>query len=138
MQTFTIGQLAQQSGVTVQTIRYYERRQLIAEPPRLASGYRQYSAADITRIKFIRRAQKLGFSLDEIAELLDLQVNSESVCSDVQEKAEAKIRNIETKIQMLRQIKETLAELVAACQVNEMTSACPILEAFYPAEDTEK
>lgn len=74
METLTIGQLAKNAGVNIETIRYYERRGLIPEPPRRESGYRQYSPEFVTRIQFIKRAQELGFSLNEIAELLALRV----------------------------------------------------------------
>jgi MerR family mercuric resistance operon transcriptional regulator len=127
MNTLKIGQLAKQSGVNIETIRYYERRNLIPEPPRLASGYRQYSPDYVTRIRFIKRAQDMGFSLTEIADLLALRVNSDSVCDEVQKQAELKIVDIETKIQMLQRMKIALSDLVKACQENQLTDECPIL-----------
>ena len=130
MKPLTIGQLAEQAGVHTETVRYYERRGLIAEPPRRASGYRQYSPDYVTRIHFIKRAQQLGFSLKEIGELLALRVEATSVCSEVQQKATAKIEDIETKIQMLQQMKKTLTQLVSACETNQMTGDCPIIKAL--------
>ena len=78
METFTIGQMAKQAGVNIETVRFYEREGLIPEPPRKASGYRQYSPDFVKRILFIKRAQTLGFSLKEIAELLDLRVEPDT------------------------------------------------------------
>jgi MerR family mercuric resistance operon transcriptional regulator len=83
MEILTIGQLAKQAGVNIETIRYYERQGLLPEPPRRASGYRQYSAEFVKRIQFIKRAQTLGFSLKEIAELLDLRIESDTACDQV-------------------------------------------------------
>lgn len=130
MNTLRIGQLAKQAGVNIETIRYYERRDLIPEPPRLASGYRQYSLDYVTRIRFIKRAQELGFSLTEIADLLTLRIKSDTVCNEVQQQAEIKIADIETKIQMLQRMKSVLSDLVKACQDNQLTNECPILTAL--------
>lgn len=130
MENLTIGQLAKQADVNVETVRYYERRGLIPEPPRRDSGYRQYSQDFVLRIQFIKRAQELGFSLKEIEELLALQVESKAVCDDVREQAQLKIADVEAKIQMLQRIKNTLTELVTACEENELTDECPILNAL--------
>ena len=130
MNTLKIGQLAKQAGVNIETIRYYERRNLIPEPPRLASGYRQYSPDSVARIQFIKRAQGLGFSLTEIADLLTLRVNSDTVCNKVQKQAESKIVDIETRIQMLQRMKTVLSDLVEACRENQPTNECPILTAL--------
>ena len=126
----TIGQLAKQAGVNVETVRYYERRGLIPEPPRRDSGYRQYTQDFVLRIRFIKRAQELGFALKEIDELLALRVESKAVCDDVREQAKLKIADVEAKIQMLEKIKFTLAELVTACEENELTDECPILKSL--------
>ena len=128
MDDLTIGQLAKHAGVNVETIRYYERRALIPEPPRRASGYRQYSQDFVLRIRFIKRAQELGFSLKEIKDLLALRIESVSVCSDVKAQAELKLADIEAKIQLLQRMKETLSELVKACEENQLTGECPILK----------
>ena len=128
METLTIGQLAKDAGVNIETIRYYERRGLIPEPPRRKSGYRQYGSDFVLRIQFIKRAQELGFSLNEIAELLALRVDSDTVCSEVKQRAELKIANIEAKIQTLQQMRQALDALVAVCNENGTTSDCPILE----------
>ena len=130
MEVLTIGQLAKKAGVNVETIRYYERRRLIPEPPRRESGYRQYTADFVVRIQFIKRAQELGFSLNEISELLALRIDSETSCSEVRKHAEAKIANIEGKIQSLQSVKRALVELVQVCNENGTTGECPILEAL--------
>ena len=126
----TIGQLAERAGVNVGTIRYYERRGLLPEPPRSESGYRLYSQDIVARIQFIRRAKELGFSLREIGELLSLRVDPETTCGDVKGRAEAKIADIEEKIRALRRMKKALTQLTAACNGHGPTSECPILEAL--------
>ena len=127
METFTIGQVAKQAGVNVETIRYYERQGLISEPPRRASGYRQYSSDDVKRIQFIKRAQTLGFSLKEIVDLLGLRIEPDTACDELRIQAEQKIASIDEKIQTLERMKQVLAELVAACHQRKPTSKCPIL-----------
>ena len=136
MGNLTIGQLARQAEVNVETVRYYERRGLIPEPPRRSSGYRQYSKDFVLRIRFIKRAQELGFSLKEIKELLVLRVGSETACDDVRKQAKLKITDIEAKIQILQRMKQTLDGLVRACEVNELTSECPILKALDEMKET--
>ncbi len=128
METLTIGQLAKNAEVNIETVRYYERRRLIPEPPRRKSGYRQYTSDYVARIRFIKRAQELGFSLNEIADLLALRVETESACGEVKRHAELKMADIEGKIQTLQQMKQALAELVVVCNANGTTGECPILE----------
>ena len=130
METFTIGQVAKQAGVNIETIRFYEREGLIPEPPRKSSGYRQYSPEFVKRILFIKRSQTLGFSLKEIAELLALQVEPDTACDDIRERAETKLSDIETKIQTLKRMKAILGELIAACNQQQPTDECPILAAL--------
>ncbi len=130
MTTLKVGQLAKEAGVNIQTIHYYERRGLIPEPPRRPSGYRDYSPDFVARIRFIKKAQELGFSLAEIAELLDLRIESADKCGEVKERVEAKVAAIEEKIQSLQQMKHALAELVTLCDRREPSSECPILEAL--------
>jgi len=126
----TIGKLAERAGVKVGTIRYYERRGLLPEPPRSESGYRLYSQDIVARIRFIKRAKELGFSLKEIAELLSLRVDPETTCCDVKGRAEAKIAKIEEKIRALRRMKEALVKVTAACNGRGPISECPILAAL--------
>lgn len=128
MPDLTIGQLAKTAGVNIETIRFYERQGIIPEPPRRPSGYRQYSVEFVIRIRFIKHAQELGFSLKEIEELLALRVDSQTVCSDVQRRAEAKVKDIEQKLQTLQRMKQILLELLEHCHAQEPTRACPLLE----------
>jgi MerR family copper efflux transcriptional regulator len=126
--TLSIGKVARRAGVGVETIRFYERQGLLTVPMRKESGYRIYSEDVLSRIRFIRRAKELGFSLREIKELLEVRRNSSAPCEDVCEKAQAKIANIEEKIAMLTKMREALSELFAACQVRTSFVDCPILE----------
>jgi MerR family mercuric resistance operon transcriptional regulator len=126
----TIGQLAARAGVNVQTVRYYERRGLMPSPARTRTGYRQYMPEAADRLRFIRRAQDLGFSLGEIAELLALRVRHVSACATVEARAREKVALVERKISELERMKRTLEELAAACGAREPTSECPILEAL--------
>ena len=135
MENFTIGQLAKKARVNVETVRYYERRGLIPEPPRRRSGYRQYSRDDVARIRFIKRAKELGFSLKEISELLSLRADPQTTCGDVKGQAEAKIADIEGKVRALQRMKEALKKLAASCGGYGPTSECPILEALDARED---
>jgi len=126
----SIGQVARLAAVGVETIRYYEREGLIDEPPRTESGYRQYPPETVLRIRFIRHAKELGFSLKEIGELLSLRTDSGASCVDVRERATAKISEIETKLQSLARMKDVLLTLAATCTGAGPTSECPILEAL--------
>jgi len=128
----TIGQLAERTGfgVGVETIRYYERQGLIDDPPRTPSGYRQYAPEMVERLRFIRRAQGLGFTLEEIGDLLELRVDEVSACPGVEESARVRLEDVSTKIRELRGIKRSLERLVAACRAREPTGDCPILEAL--------
>lgn len=130
MRTLTTGQLAKQAQVNVETVRYYERRGLIPEPPRRESGYRMYSQDTAARIEFIKRAKELGFSLKEVSELLSLRAGPATTCEDVKKRAEAKVADIEEKIRDLQRMKSALAKLIAACEGRGPTSECPILEAL--------
>lgn len=134
MPHFTISQLAKQARVNVETVRYYERRGLLPEPPRRASGYRQYSPDDLASLQFIRRAQTLGFSLKEIAELLALRVDPTMSCHDVRERAAHKLADVDAKIRALEDIRGALQRLIALCSGEGPTSACPILDAFKTPE----
>ena len=126
----TIGRVARHAGVAVDTVRFYERQGLIAEPPRRRSGYRQYPAETIERIRFIRRAKDLGFTLEEIAELLALRSTTGRSCADVRAHATAKIARIEEKLRDLERMKGALGRLVATCTGRGSTRECPILESL--------
>ena len=129
-ESLTIGKAAHQGGVKVQTIRYYERRGLLPKPPRTAAGYRTYSDDAIRRLRFIRQAQALGFSLSEIEELLSLRMRSGTTCGDIRQRARQKIATVNAKMDELQRIKLALSRLARACRGNGPTSECPILEAL--------
>jgi Hg(II)-responsive transcriptional regulator len=128
--TLTIKKVADQAGVGVETVRFYEREKLIPVPPRTDSGYRQYPLEAVSRIKFIKRAQALGFTLPEIRDLLALKISSNTKREDIRKKARQKISDVELKIQTLQSIKKTLQHITEACQGNGSLSTCPILKAF--------
>jgi MerR family transcriptional regulator, copper efflux regulator len=130
-----IGELAAQGEVNLQTIRYYEREGLLPRPPRLASGYRIFPSDAVQRVRFIKRAQELGFSLREIKELMELRIAPGATCAHVKKHAEAKIGDIEDKIRSLQRMKRALKNLTAACGGRGAVSACPILDAL---EDGKK
>jgi MerR family mercuric resistance operon transcriptional regulator len=135
MKDLTIGQLARRAQVKVETVRYYERRGLIPEPPRLESGYRQYPQDAIARIQFIKRAKGLGFSLREILNLFVLRRDPHTTCNDIKKRAETKIKDVEAKIEDLQKIETALARVVASCNGYGPTSDCPILEALDNEEE---
>ncbi len=123
-----IGDVARRAGVNVQTVRFYERRGLLAVPARTTGGYRTYTEDAHHRIQFIKRAQELGFSLAEIGELLDLQVDDDASCHIVEERTQGKIDLVEAKITELRAMKKTLQRLVQSCRSRQRTGECPVLE----------
>lgn len=125
----TITQLARKAGVGTDTVRYYEKRGLLPKPPRRPSGYRIYDEEALRLLNFIRRAQTLGFSLQEIAELLALRRIPASACREVQAVAETKLRNVETKIRDLQGVRRALHMLHDSCQRTK-TPSCPILESL--------
>ena len=124
----TIGELAKAADVGVQTIRYYERRGLIPKPPRSESGYRQYTPDTITLVKFIKRTQELGFSLNEITELISLKLEQTTDCGDIKSVAVSKISEIDSKIRTLREMKRALIKVVDICTEEGPLTDCPILE----------
>lgn len=124
--SLTIGRLAREAGVNVETVRYYQRVGLIREPERPPVGYRVYPAATVDRLRFIRRAQQLGFSLREIAELLEL---GDGHCADVRSRAEQKLAAIERQISDLSALHDTLSRLVATCGPGRRAH-CPIIESL--------
>ncbi len=130
MSSLTIGKVACQAGVGVETVRFYERQGLIEDPPRRASGYRQYPPETPARIRFVRRAKLLGFTLKEIKELLSLRASPNSRCTDVRLRAEAKIEDIQQKIRDLQKMNKALKQLTAACDGRGPVTECPILEAL--------
>ena len=130
MSEYTIGQIAQRTGIGIETIRFYERKGLIDEPPRKESGYRQYSEDAIARLMFIQQAKTLGFSLREINELLSLRKKPGITSGEIKQLAEAKLEDIENKIRMLKRMQRTLKKLVDRCPGHGSANECPILEAL--------
>ncbi len=129
MAGLTIGQVAKAAGVGVETVRFYERRGLFDPPPRRPSGYREFPDQIVQRLRFIKRAQQLGFSLREIRELLDLRLDPDTTCDDVKRRAQDKLVDIDGKLAALRRMKRSLGRLVAACDSKPAATAeaCPIL-----------
>ena len=128
MTTIKTGELARQAGVNVETLRFYERKGLLPKPPRRNSGYREYPPESVQRLRFIKRAQELGFSLAEIKELLTLRVTRGTTCLQVRERAQEKVADVQQKISDLRAIEEALTKLVKSCSGSGPASRCPILE----------
>src|SRR5215472_6587503 len=130
MEILSIGQVARRAGVGVETVRFYEREGLLSEPPRRASGYRQYSEQVVTRLHFIKRAQKLGFSLKEINELLLLRVDAQTACEEVKQRAGAKIAEVERKLVELQHMRQALIQVASLCEGQGPNSRCPVLDAL--------
>jgi len=126
----TRGKMAVRSGVNIATIRYYEDRGLLLQAPRTQSGYRVYDGDALRRLQFIRQAQALGFTLEEIGELLSLRMQPGTTCGDIQRRAKEKITAIQIRIQDLQRIRDALNRLAIACRGNGPTSECPIIEAL--------
>lgn len=124
----TIGELAKMAGVHVQTVRYYERRNLLQSAARKASGYRMYDDDALKRLRFIKNAQALGFTLREVNELLNLRVSSVSRCGTMQVKAQAKLRQVEAKTRDLLVLSRALKRLIRSCLAGQPTEHCPILQ----------
>ena len=135
METYTIGQLAARTDVSVETIRFYERTGLLDQPPRPEAGYRRYPEDARRRLAFIRKAKALGFTLNEILELLALSTGSEASCGNVEETATVSIKRIEEQIRALSQMQRALGKLVAECRDGEPNGDCPIIRALEEAED---
>lgn len=128
--TLTRGELAREAGVNFSTVRYYERRGILQPKNRSAGGYHQYNAEDVRRVRFIRRAQELGFTLKEVEELLTLRIDAGSHCSEVRQQAEMKISDMQQKIRDLQQMKKALSKLVEACKREETSGHCPMVDAL--------
>jgi MerR family transcriptional regulator, copper efflux regulator len=128
METLGIGQLAERGGVGIDTVRYYERNGLLAPRDRLASGYRRYGELEVARLRFIRRAQALGFTLKEIKDLLALSAQRD--VGRVKRSAQAKLRDVETRIADLVRVRDGLATLIDACPGHGRSADCPILRAL--------
>ncbi len=124
----TIGRLAKEAGVNVDTIRYYERNGLLPQASRRASGYREYQRADLDRLRFIGRAKELGFSLAEIRELLSLSADRN--VAGVKRRAEERVAQVERKIKELQRVRRGLRSLIDACPGHGALESCPIVAAL--------
>src|SRR5712671_5797529 len=134
MEGLGIGQLAKRGGVGIDTVRYYERNELLAPRARLASGYRRYGDLELARLRFIRRAQALGFTLREIKDLLALSAQRD--VGRVKRSAQAKLLDVKTRIAHLERVRDGLATLIAACPGHGRAADCPILRALTEEDDT--
>lgn len=126
---FTVGQVAKQAGVNLQTVLYYERRGLMSAR-RAESGYRIFGPDAVRMIRFIKNAQALGFTLEEIKGLLRLRVGQSARCVEVRQRAERHMRGVEAKIKALTAMRAALSRLVTSCRRRKTTPWCPILEAL--------
>jgi Hg(II)-responsive transcriptional regulator len=125
-----IGQLARQAGVPIDTVRYYERQRLIPEPARSASGYRQYGPEDVIRLNFIRRAKTLGFTLEDVGELMAISGHSSNDMNEMKQKASRKLEMVEARLAELARMRDALRELVEACPGHGALATCPIMAAL--------
>jgi MerR family mercuric resistance operon transcriptional regulator/MerR family gold-responsive transcriptional activator of gol and ges genes len=126
----TIGRVARKAGVNIQTVRYYERRGLLSPDAYRDSGYRLYTDEAVRKLQFIRNAQELGFTLEEIAGLLRLRIGRRTRCGDVRKKAETKLYQVNEKIGRLQSMRRVLTGLIHTCRKRGSTDACPILRSL--------
>src|SRR5262249_40196141 len=138
MEILSIGQVARRAGVGVETIRFYEREGLLEQPPRRASGYRQYPEQAVKQIHFIKRAQQLGFSLKEITELLRLRVDAQTSCDEVQQRTEAKLAEVERKMVELQCMRQALLQIASLCTGQGPTGRCPMLDVLDQQEPQDR
>lgn len=124
----TIGAVAKAAGVNVETVRFYQRRALLAEPDRPWGSIRRYGGADVARVRFVKAAQRLGFSLDEVAELLRLDDGAH--CADARRLAEIKLADVRARLKDLRRIESLLSELVRECGSRRGQVSCPLIDAL--------
>jgi Hg(II)-responsive transcriptional regulator len=130
MKPLTIGQVARSAGIGVETVRFYERQGLLEEPARRESGYRQYREDVVARLRFIRRAKELGFTLKEIKGLLALRLDASATRADVRKQARAKVADLEARIADLQTMRDVLRALIRKCHGDGSTTGCPILAAL--------
>ncbi|MDP1532885.1 MAG: Hg(II)-responsive transcriptional regulator [Rubrivivax sp.] len=131
MQPYTISGVARAAGVNVETIRFYQRRGLLSEPDKPLGGIRRYGDADIARVLFIKAAQRIGFTLDEIAQLL--QLDDGTRCSEARAIAEHKLADVRQRVCDLQRIEAALAQLVDRCAAGRGQVSCPLIDALQPA-----
>ena len=126
MQKLTIGKLAAAAGVNVETVRFYQRQQLLGEPPRAFGGIRRYEQNDLATLVFIKRAQAMGFSLSEVATLMRLK--SRKACHATRDLAAVKLKKIDERITALTVLRDELAQLIVSCDANALPNECPLIE----------
>jgi len=127
-ESYTIARLAEAAGVNVETVRYYQRLKLVPEPRKPLGGIRHYAEADAERLRFIRRAREMGFTLTEVASLLTLRKRPS--CSTTREVAATNLRLVDARIRKLRKLRQELALLVAACDANKQDASCPVIRSL--------
>lgn len=135
MASYSIGEMAKRAGVGIDTVRYYERTRLLPAATRLASGYRNYDGSDVQRVSFIRHAKALGFTLDEIRDLLALSTDRERGVRGIKARAESRLADIDHRIRELQRVRRGLHQLIAACPGEGSLEACPILGALTHKEN---
>lgn len=126
------GQLARRAGVNLQTVRYYERRGLLAEPPRRDSGYRDYGPESVDALRFIKRAQQLGFTLSEVEQLLHLAAGGPDACDAARTLAGHRISDLESRIADLKAMRDSLQRLAQTCERPHGERECPLLLSLAP------
>lgn len=130
-ENLTIGAFARAAGVSVETIRFYQRERLLPEPDKPQGSIRRYGSADVTRVRFVKSAQRLGFSLDEIAELLELDDGAH--CDEARAQAEQKLADVRARLADLQSIEKVLVELVAQCSAASGQVRCPLIASLQQA-----
>ena len=128
MTLLNIGQVAKQTGVTVETVRFYEKKNLVAAPQRSDAGYRQYPPDTVKRVRFIQNAKDVGFTLKDIGELLSLSEKPSTSCASIKLHATQKMKEVDQKIQDLERIRNALGQMIVKCNFRRDLSACPILD----------
>jgi len=131
------GELAKQAGVNVESLRFYEREGLLPEPPRRPSGYRRYPPEAVARVRFIKRAQELGFSLKDIRELLAIGTDPDGTCQEVKDHVDARMVSVQQKITDLQRIEAALRELAEQCPTSAPSDQCPILQSLEFASESK-
>jgi len=132
--TLTIGKVAKLANVNIQTLRYYERREILKPVARRESGYRLYDNEAARTVKFIKRAQNLGFSLEEIQDLLSMRPDRKSKCSEIRRRAVLTLQEVEKKLAKLQRMQRTLKRLIRDCGDRKVQAKCPVLASLEPEE----